>query len=85
MGREEEISLSRQPKRLSIRVLHFPDRMTEPLLENVSYKKPWHPRQGLDILVDCIAGAGELDVGLYSAGIALRRMTRILIVERGMI
>ncbi len=54
------MTLSRQWKRFSIRVLHFPDRMTGRLLEDVSYEKSCKARQSLNILVNGVAdGAGE--------------------------
>ena len=59
-GRGGHMTLSRRWKTLSIRVLHFPDRMTGCLLENVSYEKPCDARQSLNIPVDSVAdGAGE--------------------------
>ena len=59
-GREGHMTLSQQGKTLSIRVLHFPDRMTGRLQANVSYEKPCYARQSLNILVDGVAdGAGE--------------------------
>ena len=59
-GRGGHMTLSRQWKTLSIRVLHFPDRMTGCLPENISYEKPCDARQSLNIPVDSVAdGAGE--------------------------
>lgn len=60
MGRKEHMTLSRQWKTLSIRVLHFPDRMIGRLLEDVSFEEPCNARQSLNILLDGLAdGAGE--------------------------
>jgi hypothetical protein len=59
-GVEEYMTLSRQWKTLSIRVLHFLDWMTEQLLENVSYEKPCYARHSLNIPLDGVAdGTGE--------------------------
>ncbi len=62
------MTLSRQWKTLSIRILHFPDRMTGRLLEDVSYEKPCNAKQNFNILVDGVAdGADE------AAGRCLKR------------